>query len=356
MRNRFRSISIQGTVLLVLAGCLTPFDVVTENKGGRIVISGQLNTLDEAQTVEVGVTSNKYRKPFPVIEAKVTLYDLADPGSPVLFYPATGKDGVYELNGFHGTPGRSYYLQVILKTGEVYQSRPEKIPATQPSLTTEFDFDTRSEIDIDGLPTHNSYLNVYSNSSITADRDSVYLKWDAVSTFIIVPTNFPDPFGVVPPPCFVTQKSDPQRITLAAIPPKSTTEFNRLLVGKRFINYSFITRHYITVYQSALTYSAYEYWRKANLLANRVGSIFDTPPAPLEGNLYNPNDPADKPLGYFQATNTAFSRFFLVRSDLPLLLQPEMMCDFKGWEFNYPGICLDCLSVSNSSYVAPEWF
>src|SRR5258706_12804653 len=97
MRNRFRSISIQGTVLLVLAGCLTPFDVVTENKGGRIVISGQFKNLDETQTVEVGGTSNKKRKTVSVFEAKMTLYELADSGAPALFYSAIGKAGIFEL-------------------------------------------------------------------------------------------------------------------------------------------------------------------------------------------------------------------------------------------------------------------
>jgi hypothetical protein len=39
-------------------------------------------------------------------------------------------------------------------------------------------------------------------------------KWGIEGSFLLSPTVFPDPFNAIPPPCFVVQNADPQRITL----------------------------------------------------------------------------------------------------------------------------------------------
>ncbi len=354
MSNFPRSL-IQLALFMFLAGCLTPYEIKTMNAGGQIVIDGYVSTLDQTYIVEVGITTSISRKPFPANGAQVTLYD--DQSHSFQYTPSTRYEGQYELNGFQASQGVSYFIEVILKDGRILRSYPEKVPAGPGSLTTEYGFERKGITSPDGYSVSTPYVDVYVNALKNSDSDSIYLKWDAISTYIFVPTNFPDPFGVVPPPCFVTQKSDPQRINLAKLNPNRTTELNRVLVARRFVNYSFITRHYFTVYQSSLTFSAYDYWRKADLLTNRVGSVFDTPPAPLIGNIYNVNDPSDKPLGYFQATNSTFSRFFLIHSDIPNEYAPDKdYCTFRFDRIIYPDNCLDCSTLANSSYVGPDWF
>ena len=61
-----------------------------------------------------------------------------------------------------------------------------------------------------------------------------------------------------------------------------------------------------------MTRDAIEYWRKVNILANQVGSIFDTPPAEINGNIKNLNNQDEKVYGYFQTVNETYHRIYII--------------------------------------------
>ncbi|MFZ5999848.1 MAG: DUF4249 family protein, partial [Bacteroidota bacterium] len=182
-------------------------------------------------------------------------------------------------------------------------------------------------------------------------------KWSLEEAFLLSPTDFPDPFGTIPPPCFVVQNPDPQRVTIFDARETTKTTIENLLVCSRILDWSFLERHYFTVYQSSITDEAYEYWRKVNVLANQVGSIFDTPPALIVGNVKNAANPDEMVLGFFQAANQTYSRFFTTRDDITFPFNPEQ-CTFDGSynSLDYPTRCIDCTSVRNSSYSRPDYF
>ena len=183
-----------------------------------------------------------------------------------------------------------------------------------------------------------------------------YLKWNIDEAFLLSPTDFPDPFGSVPPSCFIVQNADPQRINLFNGEEVKAASYEGFLVGSRIIDWSFHERHYFTIYQTSLTKEAFEYWRKVNIVANQVGSIFDTPPAEITGNIRNVNQPDEKVLGYFQVINQTFDRFFLLKADVPFPITAST-CTFDNRNFqDYQTRCLDCLSIRNSSYRRPIWF
>jgi hypothetical protein len=121
------------------------------------------------------------------------------------------------------------------------------------------------------------------------------------------------------------------------------------------VDYSFHEKHYFTTYQSSITKEAHEYWRKVDILANQTGSIFDTPPAEIKGNVINVKDTQEKVYGYFQAANQTQDRFYLLPSDFPFPLLMKS-CTYDLSIIEYPSRCLDCLSVRNSSYNRPDWF
>ncbi|HMG91602.1 MAG TPA: hypothetical protein VK589_16205, partial [Chryseolinea sp.] len=78
------------------------------------------------------------------------------------------------------------------------------------------------------------------------------------------------------------------------------------------------------------------------------------PPAEIKGNMYNVNDPSDKVLGYFQAANQTYDRFFILPFNLPFFFSSE--CLFTTFDRQYLPRCLDCMGVANSSWDMPEWF
>jgi hypothetical protein len=350
----FPKFCVKSIWVLLLSSCLTPIDVETENLGGKLVVSGQVSTIPDQNFVQLGLTADTDRLPVPLSGATVTLLD--DTGQSYKYTEDFSNPGMYFLTDVAGIPLRTYWLQVIKPSGETYRSEPEKIPADAGQLTTTYEFVREEFTDPEGIVSDKPFIKIYLNSTLPSGSEIPYVKWSTIESFLLSPTDFPDPFGSVPRPCFVVQNADPQRIVLFNGEDVKTTTVENLLGVSRIVDWTFFEKHYFTTYQSSLTKEAYAYWRKVDILANQVGSIFDTPPAEIKGNIYNINSLDEKVYGYFQATNENFDRFYLFQDDLgfPLLL-PNCIYDSRNFQ-DYPARCLDCHSVRNSTGKRPEWF
>ncbi|MEJ0030380.1 MAG: DUF4249 family protein [Bacteroidota bacterium] len=129
------------------------------------------------------------------------------------------------------------------------------------------------------------------------------------------------------------------------------------LVAVRAIDKSFLGKHFFSLYVSTTTPESYVYWKNVDQLINRSGSIFDTPPAPISGNVSSVANPDEAVFGYFEATNTTLSRVYTVRSDIPYPVEDSCLDPRYGiyWG-HYPPECYDCLRLDNSTNVPPAWF
>lgn len=339
--------------ILTLGSCLTPVDFTTENVGGTLVVSGQISTLADQNVIQLGLTAETDQLPLPVTTATVRLF--VDNGESYLYTEDVLRPGIYLLPTANGIPGSTYYIQVTLPGGKVYESAMEKMPASAGEVTASYEIVEENFTDLEGIIKPENFLKLYASATFPVSQEVNFFKWRIEEAFLLSPTDFPDPFGSIPPPCFVVQNADPQRITLLNRENLETTSAEAILVGSRIIDWTFLEKHAFTTYQSAMTQDAFEYWRKVNILSNQVGSIFDTPPAEITGNIRNVNNPDEKVLGYFQASNEVISRFFIYPYNLPF---PLLMtnCDYSGSRAEYPTRCLDCTSVRNSSYSRPDWF
>ncbi|HEY0653463.1 MAG TPA: DUF4249 domain-containing protein [Chryseosolibacter sp.] len=356
MQNRIFSwrTLINISVLLICSNCLSPISVETEYFGGQLVVSGQISTIADRSLVQLGRTAKGYeRLPEPLSGATVAVSD--DLGNVLEFYEDTNKPGNYLLDQ-PAIPGRTYQLMVRTPTGENYLSQPEKVPTAfaVDEITTQFE--TEVSTDVEGVINRATYLKIYVTTEVPESEEPVYIKWDTEEVWVLVPTDFPDIFGNIPPSCYITQNADPQRISMLNSNEVRTRQIENKMVVKRLLDQSFHTRHYFTTYNTMLTPGAYEYWRKVNIVANQVGSVFDSPPAEVKGNVFRTTNDDEIVQGYFQAVNQTFKRIYFVADDLPYKL-PEY-CEFsyqRSYE-SYPPYCLECIRTPNSSYVAPIWF
>jgi hypothetical protein len=337
---------------MLLCSCLSPVDFETDSVGEKLVVSGQISTLPEQNFVQLGWTANSERLPFPISDATVRLTD--DLGRSFIYTEDENNPGMYYLPDVAGTSGRIYVIQVTTPEGEYYESTPEKMPPTPGDLSVTNEIVREEFTDNEGIVSLQPFIKIYVNSILPTSN--VHLRWSVYEAFLLSPTDFPDPFGSVPPPCYIVQAADPQRIVLFNGEEIQTQTIENLLVASRVVDWSFFEKHHFTVYQSGLTSGALEYWRKVNILANQVGSIFDTPPAEVNGNIKNINKADEKVHGYFQAVNETYHRITLYQQDIPYpLLMPSCTFDNRDYQ-SYPARCLDCLSQRNSSYTRPPWF
>jgi hypothetical protein len=344
---------LQFIPFFLLIGCLTPISLDTDKVGGSIIISGQVSSLNDRNIVQIGTASQDARLPLPFSGAMVQLFD--EIGNNFLYSESTS--GTYQMDNFSGIPGTTYYLRVTLPDGTIYESGAEKMPEDVGTIITSFVVANEEYIDGDGTTSNQNFIKIYNSSNLIELPTKSYLRWSVIETFIISPTDYPDIAGSIPPPCFISETIDPQKIVLFNKSSTSGTLIQDQYLGRRIIDYSFLEKHYFSSYQTALTAEAFEYWRKVNILTNQVGSIFDTPPAKIKGNIKNINNDSEEVLGYFQAVNEDFDRIVIFPSmlDVPIEFQK---CDFNG-NFNpldYPSRCFDCLRVRNSTYERPDWF
>jgi len=343
--------------LLVLINCKDPINLPGEGSIGILVIDGKVTTQPGPYYVRLGYTVGLSQKPSPILLATVFLVD-DDTGLTEQYLES--EPGVYSVPGstIQGTAGHSYHVAVTLPNGKSYASKSEKIPDATGIDVSSYDFGTRSDF-IGETEVQKNVINIYTDTQLPAgENDSYYLRWNVSETYVFEQTPIPNPLtGGIPRPCYVDGYSDPQRITLFTTQNQELQSLKHTLVAQRDLDYTFLARHYFTIYLSSTTLESYKYFKNVNELINRSGSIFDTPPAPIIGNVYSVTDSEEKVFGYFEATNTSLTRFFTLRGNIPVSLAPYCNDPSVGiyWP-GYPKECHFCLGLSNSSDVPPNWW
>ncbi|MES2417715.1 MAG: DUF4249 domain-containing protein [Bacteroidota bacterium] len=83
-------------------------------------------------------------------------------------------------------------------------------------------------------------------------------------------------------------------------------------------------KYSILVKQYALTKEAYEFWQSLKKNTESLGSIFDSQPSQLTGNIHNLGNANEPVIGYISAGSITKKRFFLSKDSLP------------KWEATYP--------------------
>jgi hypothetical protein len=218
-----------------------------------------------------------------------------------------------------------------------------------------FDFSEEEELNRFGnvitFPVVNAYVDLRLEPT-TVERS--FFRFDVEEVFLLTPTDFPDPFNRIPPPCYVYAYPNTRNFLLTEARGSEVGLVEGLKVASQTLDWSFEERHYFNVYLQSLTERAYTFWDQIDQTVSNVGTIFDAPPAPILGNIYNLNDPDEQVLGYFSAVARDTIRGFLTPGDTPR--RPLFDCQFYPFETDYPDRCVNCLSVPGSTLERPDYF
>jgi hypothetical protein len=346
-----RSVLVVALLLVLTVSCVDRLDFVGETKEGQLVIYGLLTDVEERQVVTVSRTALSGLPPRGVPNAKVSV--LSTSGAR---YPYTSlKTGEYELVGFRATAGNSYALEVVVD-GKVYQSKFEKVPELDAEDKLSFTFDSepfRTE-----KPEY--VFKVFSETKLPDTQDPIYLRWTIEETYLwplawLRGTGIPPP---QPPPCFISDMIEPNRINLFDGSGTSTRN-STFLMGRRSVDNSFQYPFFVTVTQYSINREAYNYWEKIKIVISNQGSLFDIPPAPVFGNIFNVKDSEEIVLGYFEVAKTKITRIYTTNADVPFyLLDP---CQFipSTPDDAYPDECRGCAArAQGKSWTtkAPVWW
>lgn len=355
MKMRFHLGVLSGlTFILFLPGCVEVIDFDTDRTGGQLVVDGKLVTGEGPFELYLGRTAATERKTTPVEGARISLFD--DQGN-MVFYRDQG-DGKYLIPSreLRVKIGNTYYIQIELHNGEVYESERETVPPILGKLDSlHFGFGEIEELNEYGNTVIKPIVNAMIDLSLEqGPEQSSFFRFEVEEVYLLSPTDFPDPFGAIPPKCYIYTYPDLSTAELLAVNGDRTRNFTGLQVAAARLDYRFDEKHYFNIYLRSLTENAYVFWDQIDQTLSTVGTIFDTPPAPVQGNIFNVNDPEDRVLGYFSAVSSDSIRSFLLPSDLPIL--PYYECRYSPVKNEYPPRCIDCIDEAGASYQKPDYF
>jgi hypothetical protein len=350
--NTVRFNQLLNLVWLILAcSCIDRLDFIGDTVEGQIIIYGLLTAGENTHTVNVGSSRSLGFTQIGIPNAEVNLL-VKDGGT--LRYTSLGN-GNYELHNFNPIEGQSYSLEVLV--GEnVYRSTFQEIPKSigTDSLSYEVGYEPFR------TTANEHVLKVFTKTQLPRDNASVYLRWIVEETaywelvWIYAP-GIPPP---MPPPCFVFDIIEPTKINLFDGSVSTTRDFEQLLATRKIDN-SFLFPMFISVKQLSINREAYEYWERIKIMIENQGSLFDIPPAPINGNIINVNNPNEKVLGFYEVAKSQVTRFYVTSEISPIYFQPPCTFVMGRQFFEYPSECQTCSNRALGRKfvtVRPDWW
>lgn len=330
------------TILLIailVQNCIETVNFNGEEVNDYLVVDGKVNLNDSVQTMLLTHTDYVGRSARfpPEFGATVMLLE----NDKIVGNYKEIEDGVYKIDYFIPKIGNSYHIDIQLKNGEHYASRPEVMPAPVPIDSAYFIFDGKRS------------LTVFSNIQIPNDDNVPYLRWRISHVYqrSDLPCGGLDGIGM----CYYENRLSNENQLLILLDGgelQSGVKIKFPILNAKVTDDIFGEPTYYTVIQESLTLSAFNYWTKANTLLRQTGSIFDAPPGQVRGNIYNVDDANALVLGMFSAGYEDYVYIKTIPSDfLPLRINPY--CGFPGIPKSplpYPECCVCEPGIPKPSY------
>ncbi len=335
---------------LLATGCITEVNFEPEKTPASYAVYGRITNDPRPQELRIFKTGlfSAEETQQAIGGATVTIKD--DLGNEENYIePAFGLY-LLQQNTVKGLPGRTYELEIVMPGGEIIRSRPETMP---PLLKIE-----KLEAGNDSTQFFTARVDV----NIPAGGNT-WLRWEADRIYTRTEINqnvvFMNPFAPPPRVCFLTESYARQDPNIFHTDLPDSYQLVRQEAGTVKVDERFYERNCIQVYQFNTTAASYEFWRDVKKVANPQGTIFDTPPAQVPGNLYlegNENQPV---LGYFEAAAVDTARIFTTRNDIkPIYVIDPCTRDYPvngSTFFGFREECLNCLVIPNTTLEVP-WF
>jgi hypothetical protein len=283
------------------AGCVKEFLPETEQNPEFYVVEGLItdqpgqHSIRISKSIPLG-TEGEFN---PVRQCNVWITD--NLGNK---YPLREFVGGYHTDpSFKGVIGRSYKLHVevmkYVKTKIVVDVVIESLPMEMLPVP-EIDSLYYEKVEIkeeDGFKTDGEGCQVLLNTSDPDDKCRFY-RWDYLETWKI---DAPRYQRAINRECWVENNSED--IITRTVEGLNENRIDRMKI--RFISNEtdrLSSRYRIEVNQYSVTEDEYNYWSDLEKLTEQSGSIYDIIPSSISGNIYCPEDPGRKVLGYFSAS------------------------------------------------------
>ena len=314
-----------------LLGCVSPYDV-------RYDLNANVVTVEGFVTDESGATVILKRS----ISQNVSSYDVPLKGCTAAIRTGNGSDvalaetseGIYVTPAdFKGQAGQTYQLRFKTKEGQSYESSLEKMIAVPDIKKVYQQYDPKGLLNNEGTKVLAATTNIFIDFDDPAADRNFYLwrwtLWERQSICITCEQGIYlyDPAGgeclrVFSNPAAPTYDYVCNKNCWEILRSKDLNVFSdgysngRAVVGRSIAKIPLYSRlgALIEIEQLGLGPAAYEYYELLRNQTQTTGTLTDTPPAPIIGNIRNSNDLQEKVVGYFGAATVKKVRYWIDRS------------------------------------------
>ncbi len=307
--------------LLLFTSCIDPLDFRGGDQREHLVVEGSFTNEPGLNYVRLSY-SKPYDDPYNRFVHDAEVFVTSSERERYYFNNAEGSGYYYPgaPEESFGTVGHTYTLTIKLN-GRTYQSEPALLNQPVPIDTVYFEMEER-EYPFPGYlkeeirPGYRFLVDYHDPAG-----DKNYLRWTFLSLYQVrtQPQDYITPSGEKQPKsccvqCYVTESLANFKVTN-----------DRLTDGQQVINQEVLfipferyldMKHKLTVYQHSLTEEAYEFFRIMEEQKQSTGTVFDPPPAQVQGNLYNVNDEDEQVIGFFDVSGVSKKQITILRKDI----------------------------------------
>jgi len=320
-RKKYSSLLLT-SVLLVLCGCVEPFDAETETFESVVVIEATLTNEITNQQVKLSRASRlEDEGPIAESNAKVSIID--DSQNEYIFNET--EPGIYvSTNEFAARPSVSYQLFVITADSRSYVSRPAQL-----QVQNFYEIENLYANKTDENETGEEGISVFIDNT-SSETNAKYYRYEYEETYkVIAPfwtsndlVEMPQNSGqlvFVPKEkesqtCYRTEKSN--RIILANTNAFSENRLTRFPI--RFIekaSYIPANRYSILVKQFVLSREAYTFYETLRDFSGSESLFSENQPGFFNGNIVSETNANEKVIGFFDVSAISEKRIFFEYRD-----------------------------------------
>lgn len=265
--------------LMVQMACEQVIDLDLKTPTPRLVVEGRIEKMWSGdpvgqQTIKLTTVSDFFRNAAPPMVSGAQVWVMDPNGSRFDFIES--EDGFYVNHDLQHPESGTYHLNIIWE-GQTYLATEELIPVVR--IDSIYQFEAEENLFEDGG------IKLAINFTDPPGRDNFYF-WE---------THVDEELRILPDPG--------NKNNVIA----NDDFFDGQSVEGYLPNEELVVEpgSRVVVKQIGLSENAYQYYYTLFDQAGKTGSILDTPPALVRGNIVNQDDPGNVALGYFYVTEIA---------------------------------------------------